>query len=77
MPGNKGKKVVKIDLFPATMFKDKCLPGSKWKVYPLVRFTSGLENLYRIKLNGKWYNKDGYHYYFLTKDEVYEVLKNG
>lgn len=76
LPKNKGNKVIKIDLFPAMMFKDKCSPGSKWMVFPLIKITSDLRDLYRIKLNGRWHGRAGYQYYFLTKNEAWEIFKN-
>jgi hypothetical protein len=76
LPGKQGKKVVKIELFPAMSFREKCHPSSKCRVFPLIRKTSDLSYYYRLRINGVWLKKEGYDYYFLTKTEALEVFAN-
>jgi hypothetical protein len=76
LPKKQGNKAVKIELFPAMSFKEKCHPSSKCRNFPLIRKTSDLSCYYRLRINGVWLKKEGYDYYFLTKAEALEVFAN-
>jgi hypothetical protein len=55
LPGNDGKKTVKIELFPADLWYDKYKPSSITLTFPVFLRPGDSKGFYRIRINGYWY----------------------
>lgn len=89
-PENSGrfKKELIIELYPANQWSEKYGPYSDQRKKCCFFYEDG-ENLvmhkpltsmvqgryYRLMVNGKWYQQDGYRYSFFTDDEAYRLLR--
>jgi len=69
----KGKKLTKIEAFPAIQWKRKWRYGKKM-FNPKPRKDPGWwEDRFRIRINGVWHSKGNSKYTFLTIDEIREL----
>lgn len=89
-PQNSGrfKKELIIELYPARQWSEKYRPGTatrkdclflsveagQWKQSFLYRSIKA-GHFYRLMINGKWYQQDGYRYSFFTEDKAYQLLR--
>jgi len=89
-PQNSGrfKKEIVIELYPAKQWSDKFAPYSDQRKNCIFYYkdsqycaTGTLLNIshtdkcYRLMINGKWYQQDGYRYSFFTEEMAYKLLK--
>lgn len=74
LPENQGKKSVKIELFLAKQWVHKSRKGSKCKIKPNIYRSACLDAMYRLRIDGKWLQAEGYHLWFLTYQEAIEIF---
>lgn len=74
--GINGRKLLRIELFEATQWKMKA-KTSKRNRYPWCPM-KGMEywtEYYRMRINGRWRQKEGYRFRFFTLEESLELAK--
>jgi hypothetical protein len=76
---NQGKKSIKIELFPASLWRSNWRPGKR-NIHPTPKARDAKEwfaERYRIRLGGKWFQAERVtkKYSFFTIDECLQVLK--
>lgn len=73
-----GIKKLKIELFQIDQFKCMWNMDTRHDFSPRLPFRHDDRimfwdsDLYRIRLNGRWYKSDNHRYIFMTKHEVFE-----
>jgi len=81
LPGNQGKKVAEIELFPARLWAGKWEPGSR-SFYPLPSFQSMKRReywltRYRLKVGGCWYGSRATYCMYTLQETIQIFLKLG
>lgn len=74
--GRNGRKLLRIELFQARHWKSAA-KLSKRNRYPWCP-NKGMEywtEYYRLRINGRWHQKPGYRFRFLTLTEALELCK--
>lgn len=89
-PQNSGRfrKELVIELYPARQWLEKYGPSSDQRKNCMFYHkdsqycaagsllkSSNADWCYRLMVNGKWYQQDGYRYSFFTEDFAYKLLK--
>jgi hypothetical protein len=84
LPRKRGKKSVKIELYPAELWSERIRPESKSRANvrlfdpePRKAYkTSDLAGFFRIKIDGrKWLRLEGYDYSFVTELEAFRIFR--
>lgn len=84
LPQKRGKKSVKIELYPAELWSQRIRPESKSRAKvrifdpePRKAYkTSDLSGFFRLKIDGRiWLSLDGFDYSFVTEHEAFEIFR--